>query len=195
MLLPATVSATRPSCLIGESFRFMSKNYAGHFMRHRGYQMWLDVSNIAQLYCHDSDFTIVSGLNGEGISFESKNYPGHYIHLNHLGECKIGRNDGSGIFKKDATWLPVAGLADPYGYTFESFSYRKCYMRHQGYRVKISEFVDSTLYKNDATWYPIRTCATCPSTTAQVVSEFANSRYEEMERPIAKEEEVPERFH
>uniref|UniRef100_A0A1X7VPT5 Alpha-L-arabinofuranosidase B arabinose-binding domain-containing protein n=1 Tax=Amphimedon queenslandica TaxID=400682 RepID=A0A1X7VPT5_AMPQE len=195
-LLPATVSATAPSCLIGKSFRFTSKNYPGRYMRHRDSQMWLDAHDISHLYCLDSDFTIVPGLAGEGISFESRNFPGHYIRHNHIGECNIGRNDRSGIFKKDATWLPVAGLADPYGFTFESFNYRKCYLRHQGSRIKISEFVNSELYKDDATWYPVEACATCPASTAQVASEYGNSPYGEMEmeQPIAKEE-VPERFH
>ena len=154
VLLPPA-NAIKLSNLIGKTFRFVSKNYPGHFMRHRSYQMWLDRSSTSNIYRLDSSFKIVPGLIGHGtISFESKNYPGHYIrHTGYL--CYIHRCDGSTLFKKDASWIPVRGLADPYGYTFESFNYRKYYMRHQGYRVKISKLRNTDLYRNDATWYPV----------------------------------------
>uniref|UniRef100_A0A1X7VP64 Alpha-L-arabinofuranosidase B arabinose-binding domain-containing protein n=1 Tax=Amphimedon queenslandica TaxID=400682 RepID=A0A1X7VP64_AMPQE len=177
-------NAIKVSNLVGKTFRFVSKNYPGYFMRHRSYQMWLDRSDSRPLYRADSSFKIVPGLIGHGtVSFESKNFPGHYIrHSGYL--CYIHKSDGSTLFKKDVSWIPVPGLADPLGYTFESFNYRKCYMRHQGYRVKISSFQNTDLYKNDATWYPV---------PIQVMLESADSEELPMEEynPTNEEEAQP----
>ena len=178
-VLPAVYGVTAQN-LLGKSFRFVSKNYPGHYMRHRSYQMWLDKFNTSNLYRLDSYFDAVPGLAGVGISLRSKNYPSHYIrHTGYL--CYIGKNDGSALFKKDASWIPKNGLADPYAVSFESVNYRHYYMRHQGYRVKISKYIDTTLYLNDATWYPIYI------NEVGKVQEATNDAVEE----FTKEEEAP----
>ena len=178
-VLPAVYGLTAQN-LLGKSFRFVSKNYPGHYMRHRGYQMWLDKLQVSNLYSLDSYFDAVPGLAGVGISLRSKNYPAYYIrHAGYL--CYIGKNDGSDLFKKDASWIPKNGLADPYAVSFESVNYRHYYMRHQGYRVKISHYSTATLYLNDATWYPIYI------NEVGKVQEAKNDAVEE----FTKEEEAP----
>ena len=69
-LLPAVYGLTGITAgnLLGKSFRFVSKNYPGHYMRHRGYQMWLDRFHISNLYSLDSYFDVVPGLAGIGVS-------------------------------------------------------------------------------------------------------------------------------
>ena len=178
-VLPAVYGSTAQN-LVGKSFRFVSKNYPGYYMRHRSYQMWLDIFQVSNLYSLDSYFDVVPGLAGVGISLRSKNYPAYYIrHAGYL--CYIGKNDGSDLFKKDASWIPKNGLADPYAVSFESVNYRHYYMRHQGYRVRISHYSHTTLYLNDATWYPIYI------NEVGKVQEATNDAVEE----FTKEEEAP----
>ena len=189
-LLPAVYGLTGITAgnLLGKSFRFVSKNYPGHYMRHRGYQMWLDKYHISNLYSLDSYFDVVPGLAGIGISLRSKNYPAYYIrHAGYL--CYIGKNDGSDLFKKDASWIPKNGLADPYAVSFESVNYRHYYMRHQGYRVKISKYIRTTLYLNDATWYPIyiNEVGKVQEATNDAVEEFTK---EEEEAPVENKDQL-----
>ena len=186
-VLPAVYGLTAQN-LLGKSFRFVSKNYPGHYMRHRGYQMWLDKLQVSNLYSLDSYFDAVPGLAGVGISLRSKNYPAYYIrHAGYL--CYIGKNDGSALFKKDASWIPKNGLADPYAVSFESVNYRYYYMRHQGYRVKISHYSTADLYKNDATWYPIyiNEVGKVQEATNDAVEEFTK---EEEEAPVENKDQL-----
>ena len=179
VLLPPA-NAINLSNLIGKTFRFVSKNYPGCYMRHRSYQMWLDRSSTSNLYRLDSSFKIVPGLIGQGISFQSKNYPGHYIrHSGYL--CYIHKCDGTTLFKKDASWLPRPGMADSLGYSFQSYNYRGYYLRHQGYRIKISRCISTALYRNDATWYPIPT---------QVILESADNEELPVDTDPTNEEEI-----
>lgn len=148
--------------------------------------MWLDRSSNKQLYRADSSFKIVPGLiGGSTISFKSKNYPGHYIRFVRRRSgylCYIHRCDGSALFKRDASWIVVRGLADPLGYSFKSYSCPSYYMRHQGYRVKISKFCNTNLYRNDATWYPV---------PIQVMLESADNEELPMEYNPTNEQEAP----
>ena len=156
VLLPAVNGWTVP-IYHGSTYRFESKNYDGYYMRHKGYRMRIDKYENSQIFKLDSQFEVVKSLlqvrNVDTVSLRSKNYPQYYIR--HSGyNCYIGKNDGSELFKADATWIPVLGLADQsQGVSFESLNYRGFYMRHSRYQLRIDK-IYSQLFRDDATWYP-----------------------------------------
>ena len=137
---------------------FESKNFRNEFWRHRNYELWKDVQNSSKLYQLDASFDIVPGLCGVGISFRSVNYPAHFIRHSG-GKCFIAKASESNdieLFKKDASWIPHEGIADPQGpaVSFESVNYPGEYIRHSGGRVRKDQNDASHLFYEDATWYP-----------------------------------------
>ena len=139
--------------LLGNRFRFKSKNYPKRYIRHKGFQLWVDPYSSHGLYQLDSSFDIVPGLAGVGVSFRSLNYPNHFIR--HSGfKCYIHRSDGKPLFRNDATFIPRVGLADPKGISFESVNYPGHFIRHKGFRVRIDRVDGSQLFRLDATWFP-----------------------------------------
>jgi len=90
--------------------RIESSNFPGRFVRHANFIARID-ANVNPF--DDSKWTIVAGLaDGGAVSFQSVNFPGHYLrHAN--SQISIVRNDGSAIFKADATFRIVNGLQDP----------------------------------------------------------------------------------
>ena len=130
--------------------------------RHRNFQIWLDKSSVnAPSYEEDSSFIIIPGLAGKGITFKSLNYPNRFIR--HRGWlCFIDKNDGSKLFKLDASFTPVRGLTGAKGsVSFESVNYPGYYMRHAGFRVRLNKNNNSPLFKKDATWIPTSGMYTC----------------------------------
>lgn len=153
----------------GESIkRIESMNFAGFFIRHMSDRGRTDsVVNPIQ----DSQFRIVTGLaNPSAVSIESVNFPGRFLrHRN--GEIWLDSNDGSAIFKADATWYIRPGLADATGSSFESYNFPRRYIRHRN-SILYSETVSTDIARKDATWY-----IKDPS-AAYVMGYFAESRNE-----------------
>lgn len=92
------------------STSLQSVNYPDRFVRHNNYLGHLDpvASGLDQ---KDASFIMVPGLgNPDYFSFESVNYPGHYLRHQSY-EIKLHKHDGSDLFKKDATFRLVSGLA------------------------------------------------------------------------------------
>ena len=87
-----------------------SVNYPGHFIRHSN---WL--LSIAQgcddLFYNDASFQLILSKIGHPnyVSLESSNYPGHFIR-HQGGRCKISKDDGSDLFKEDASWQLTRAL-------------------------------------------------------------------------------------
>ncbi|KAG4071086.1 hypothetical protein HA402_013400 [Bradysia odoriphaga] len=81
----------------------------------------------------DFRWQLVPGLaNKNCYSIESKSYPGRY--LRHQGyRIKLHLDDGSDLFKKDATWMvrePAPGQV-----RFESYNYNGHFLRHFNYEL------------------------------------------------------------
>ena len=137
--------------LIGQSVQFESKNYPGRFIRHRGFQLWLDQYKRTSLFNLDSNFDIVPGLAGVGISFRSRNYPNRYIR--HRGfQCFLDSYTNTGLYKDDASWRVHGGLASSGCVSFESVNYPGRYIRHSGFRVRVDPKIKTALFREDATW-------------------------------------------
>ncbi|MFV2109890.1 AbfB domain-containing protein [Micromonospora sp. LOL_015] len=98
------------------------------YLRQWEYRVRLE-ANVANLA--DSQFRVVPGLaNSAGISLESTNFPGYYLrHRNH--QIWVEANDGSNLFRQDATFMARAGLADAGKLSLESVNFPGQYVRHR----------------------------------------------------------------
>lgn len=129
--------------------RIQSYNYPDRYVRHYDFDVRLDANvNPPQ----DAQFRLVPGLaNNSGyVSFESVNYPGYY--LRHYGfDFRLEPNDGSAIFQADATFRPVAGLANGSWTSFQSYNYPDRYIRHYGFLLRLDPITDAQ-GRSDATF-------------------------------------------
>lgn len=109
-------------------------------------------------YTGDRFIVVSPGLTGDAgtVSFESVDQPGFYLrHYNYmlcLEPKEGGRNPD--IFDEDATFFPIANKYYSGFVSFESFNYRHYYIRHENYRLKISEAQATTLFMMDASFRP-----------------------------------------
>jgi GH43 family beta-xylosidase len=130
--------------------RLRSANLPDRFVRHWNFRARVEanVTNLA-----DSQFRVVTGLAGAGtVSLESANFPGYYLrHRNFEGW--VERNDGSALFRSDASFLRRAGLADSAGVSFESSNFAGRYLRHvSGSLLHVQTVADATS-RADATFH------------------------------------------
>lgn len=125
-----------------------SVNYPSYYIRHVNFDVVLDSYLDPRM---DSQWQIVPGLaNANGyVSFQSVSYPGYY--LRHSGyDLQLVKNDGSDLFKADATFKQVSGLAGS-GYSFQSYNYPERYLRHYEYLLRIDP-ISTDLDRQDATF-------------------------------------------
>ncbi|GMH77997.1 hypothetical protein TL16_g07620 [Triparma laevis f. inornata] len=104
--------------------------------------------------CRD-EYVPVPGLTGEPntISFRSK--CGEDTFLRHCGYwLRSHKNNGSDLFKKDATFFVRKGLVGvDEGYiSFESTNFRGQYICHRSYKLRIDHSSDSDLHRKDASF-------------------------------------------
>jgi hypothetical protein len=95
---------------------------------------------------------VVPGLSGEGISFESLAYPGHFFR--HEGyRLKLHPLQDSPLFRQDATFRLVGGLADPRRHSFESINFPGHFVRHRNGELWIDPQDGTSQYGRSATWW------------------------------------------
>ena len=131
----------------------LSFNYPDRYIRHQNFLGEL-TPVISELDRKDSTFKIVPGLaNASAISLESVNYPGYY--LRHQGfRIKLQKNDGSDLFKKDATFVvesPNASGASANWVSFRSVNYPDRYIRHRSFHLYL-ESGQTELFNQDSTF-------------------------------------------
>ena len=147
---PFGVAIAEPSGSAADSnLSFEAAAVPGAFIRHQYGRVRLD-TNVNPL--DDKLWKQVPGLaDPYQISFESVNFPGQYLrHRN--GEVYKDANDGSDLFKSDATWRKQQGQSDGNGVSFEAYGVSGDYLRHRGgwfYINPISTGQDAA----DATFY------------------------------------------
>ncbi len=131
---------------------FESVNLASHFIRHA--HSLGEVTRIAtELDRKDASFKVVPGLANHSaplVSLESVNHPGHYLRHEH-DRIKLAKSENRDLFKQDATFRLVPGLADAKAVSFESFNYPGKYVRHYEFHLFIAA-LDSDLAEKDATF-------------------------------------------
>lgn len=136
---------------IFETVRLRSSNINDCHVYHDGAGNVLIANKATALPYSSSLWRAVPGLaDANGVSFEAVDQPGYYLR-HYEGKLIISQDDGSEIFKQDATWRMSAGLADPDGASFASYNISGTYMRHFNSYLMISP-VSTELEKADATF-------------------------------------------
>ena len=76
--------------------------------------------------------------------------PRHYLrHIDY--DLVLARNDSSAIFRADATFRRVAGLADASAVSFQSYNFPDRYLRHANYLLRIDP-ITTAAGRADATF-------------------------------------------
>jgi len=99
----------------------------------------------------DATFRLVQGLAGRCRSFESVNYPGQFLRHQNF-RLKLAKQTDTQLFKDDATFCVVSGLASSEGRSFESVNFPKHYVRHSNFELWLAKSDGSQLFKKDATF-------------------------------------------
>ena len=135
-----------------ESSSFRSLNYPNRYIRHRSFLGYLDpIVASDKLGRKDATFRLVPGLAGKCRSIESVNYPGHFLrHQNY--RVKLAKRTNDQLFKEDATFCIVLGLANSSFRSFESFNFPKHYIRHSNFELWLAKSDGSPLFRKDASF-------------------------------------------
>lgn len=132
--------------------RIKSYNFPDRYVRH--------ADNVARIDPYPFDpyqdqmWKIVPGLaDSAGVSFQSVNFPNMYLRHDSYA-LVLGTNDGTSLFKADATFHRVAGFADSAWSSFRSHNVPDRYIRHAGYVLRIDPVSGSSTSttKQDATF-------------------------------------------
>ena len=104
---------------------------------------------------------------------QALNYPDRYVRHRNF-KLYLKRNDNSKQFKLDSSFIARRGFtATQDTFAFESVNMRGKYIRHSGYRLRISNRAKSNVYfKGDASWKVIMgeylTSFLCAPSTSQL---------------------------
>jgi hypothetical protein len=110
----------------------------------------------------DATFYWSPGLaDGNLVSFESRNYSGHFLRHQDF-RVKLQEQDRTfdpdhpetpeqQLFRADATFVVVPGLADPSALSFRSYNVRERYLRHRDFHLFIEPATNDQAFQ-DATF-------------------------------------------
>ncbi|BEL08151.1 hypothetical protein Q0Z83_063420 [Actinoplanes sichuanensis] len=104
---PTTAAPVRLS--VGSTVGLEASDRPGDRVRHRNYRGRLDAISASSSSGERADaaFRVRTGLGDDNcVSLESVNFPGYYLRHRNF-EIRLDRNDGSALFRQDATFCPV----------------------------------------------------------------------------------------
>jgi hypothetical protein len=131
---------------------FRSWNYPDRYIRHRQFLAYVDpIAAKDKVGRADATFRLVSGLAGKCRSFESVNYPGQFLRHQNF-RLKLAKKTDDKLFKEDATFCFVEGLASSQARSFESVNFPKHYIRHSNFELWLVKSDGNQLFKKDATF-------------------------------------------
>ncbi|KAJ7215964.1 glycoside hydrolase family 54 protein [Mycena pura] len=89
---------------------FESRDTPGSFIRHSGFELFVNANDGSQLFHEDATWCPRAGINGEGNSLRSWSYPAHYFrHFNAIlyAASNGGADffDATALFNNDTTWV------------------------------------------------------------------------------------------
>lgn len=135
-----------------------------------------------------SGLTIVAGLAGRGVSFQSTSDP--TLFLRHQGfRVKFQRNDGSSLFRNDATFDVRPALSGAQNaFSYESVNFPGHYLRHCSWQMWIDNNArgnnacnaDASVYRQDVSFTVEQnapTRAAQSASTARVAAPVAGTFY------------------
>ncbi|MEY9964303.1 hypothetical protein ABIA33_002345 [Streptacidiphilus sp. MAP12-16] len=80
-----------------------SANQSGQYLRHAGFELWLEPNDGTTLFSRDATFCPQPGIKGRGYSFQSLNYQDNYIR--HFNYTVYNASDGgSGAWDSAISW-------------------------------------------------------------------------------------------
>jgi hypothetical protein len=82
---------------------FESANRSGQYLRHYGFQLYLQSSDGGAQFAQDATFCSQPGNSGQGQSFQSANYPAKYVRHYSYG-VYIASNGGSNAWDSSTLW-------------------------------------------------------------------------------------------
>jgi hypothetical protein len=122
--------------------RLKSSNFPDRFVRHANRIARLDAYPFDPY--QDQMWRIVPGLaDPAGVSFESVNFAGNYLRHSNFA-VRLDPDDGSTVFRNDATFHRTAGLADPAWSSFRSHNFPERYLRHANFVLRIDPLSGSS---------------------------------------------------
>ncbi|MEV4113324.1 AbfB domain-containing protein [Nonomuraea sp. NPDC049695] len=141
-------TATLPT---GTTRSLRSVNYPARYIRHQnnlGYLHEVSASSDAQTR-QDATFTIVAGLAApNGYSLRAAN--GQY--LRHSGwRVRLAADDGTALFKADATFYAVPGTASGSA-RLESSNYPGRFLRHRDYELWVDAYDGTAGFRDDSSF-------------------------------------------
>lgn len=141
-----------PEAASAQEVALQSQNFPNHYVRHSNFLGFLNELR-EPIDFEDAKFNIRPGLSGAAgsISFESVNFPGRFLR-HEFFRISLMENDGSGLFRQDATFMPRPGLADPGKTSFESVNFPGHFIRHQNFEIWLAQNDNSDLFRQDATF-------------------------------------------
>eukprot|EP00699_Malawimonas_sp_californiana_P002098 EC716636.1.p1 GENE.EC716636.1~~EC716636.1.p1 ORF type:complete len:236 (+),score=46.95 EC716636.1:1-708(+) len=90
--------------------------------------------------------------HGLNLSLQCASAPHLFVtHQDYLG--KLRADNGTELFRSDASFRLIKGLADPACVSFEAVGMPGFYLRHQDYAIKLNKHDGTELFSTDATFY------------------------------------------
>jgi hypothetical protein len=138
----------------GPFFSFESYNYPGSFIRH-AYGLGEITPIEDSLSAQDASFELVTSLAKEHplfCSFRSYNFPTSFFR-HEEGRLKLQPQVDDALYREDASFKLISGLADAQCVSFESYNYPGNFIRHyEGHLFVGQNPGDSELFSKDATF-------------------------------------------
>jgi hypothetical protein len=147
---PSAAPAAATANLVGSEVSFQASNYLDRYIRHRGFLAYTEPI-AGDLGRRDATFRIVAGLNGRCVSLESQNHPGHFLRHERF-RIKLARREDTPLFRDDATFCLVSGLASSTGVSLESATIRGHFIRHRNSELWLDRADGGDLFRKDATF-------------------------------------------
>ena len=106
----------RPGLANSNCISFETNNGSGDYIRHSGFELYLEPNDGTTLFANDATFCPRAGNSGSNYSFMSYNYSYKYIrHYNYIGYVASdgGSNtwDASSLWYEDTTWSVATALS------------------------------------------------------------------------------------
>jgi len=131
-----------------------SVNYPGRYATSRdglGYLDPVDATSSATVK-QDATFTVVPGL-ADANCYSFRAADGRY--LRHWDfKLRLGSNDGSAVFRGDATYCARPGSAAG-SVSLESYNYPGRYIRHYNYELRLDRYADNDTFRADSSFQAV----------------------------------------
>jgi hypothetical protein len=100
----------RPGLANSSCVSFESANKSGQYLRHYGFQLYLNASDGSSLFNQDATFCAHPGITGQGVSLPSNNFSDHYLrHFDFTVYAATDRGtntwDNPSAWAADVTWV------------------------------------------------------------------------------------------